>query len=118
MQRLHDRFCAVRARFGMAARNDIAEFIGPAPGGRGLRERPAICQAIGVFEFGDCCLDRLDGSMLERNPRHFAAIARHRDQITGETNAAQVKSLIARALAAQQATSAKPNVDTTGAIGN
>jgi thioredoxin-like negative regulator of GroEL len=42
----------------------------------------------------------------------------HRDQITGETSATQVKSLIARALAAQKATSAKPNVATTGAIGN
>ncbi|HEY2414034.1 MAG TPA: thioredoxin family protein [Pirellulaceae bacterium] len=42
----------------------------------------------------------------------------HRDQITGETSAAQVKSLIARALAAQKAPIAKPEVTTTGAIGN
>jgi thioredoxin-like negative regulator of GroEL len=42
----------------------------------------------------------------------------HRDQITGQTSADQVKSLIARALAAQKAPIAKPETTTTGAIGN
>jgi thioredoxin-like negative regulator of GroEL len=42
----------------------------------------------------------------------------HRDQITGQTSADQVKSLIARALAAQKTPIAKPDLPTTGAIGN
>jgi thioredoxin-like negative regulator of GroEL len=42
----------------------------------------------------------------------------HREQITGETSAANVKSMIARAIAAQKAPAAKAEVTTTGAIGN
>jgi thioredoxin-like negative regulator of GroEL len=42
----------------------------------------------------------------------------HREQITGETSAAQVKSLIARAIAAQKAPLAKPSEAASGAIGN
>jgi thioredoxin-like negative regulator of GroEL len=42
----------------------------------------------------------------------------HRDQITGETSAAQVKSLIARAFAAQKGPTTKPDDTTFGAIGN
>jgi thioredoxin-like negative regulator of GroEL len=42
----------------------------------------------------------------------------HREQITGETSATEVKSLIARALAAQKAAPPKAEVATTGAAGN
>ena len=42
----------------------------------------------------------------------------HREQITGETNAAQVKSLIARAVAAQKTPAPKPEAASAGAIGN
>lgn len=42
----------------------------------------------------------------------------HREQITGETNATNVKSLIARALAAQKGPSAKSEEPSSGAIGN
>jgi hypothetical protein len=42
----------------------------------------------------------------------------HREQITGETSAANVKSLIARALAAQKAPAEKTESTSTGAIGN
>jgi len=42
----------------------------------------------------------------------------HREQITGETNAANVKSLIARAVAAQKGPAAKADEPSNGAIGN
>jgi thioredoxin-like negative regulator of GroEL len=42
----------------------------------------------------------------------------HREQITGETSAANVKSLIARAMAAQKAPAGKVEAPSAGAIGN
>jgi len=42
----------------------------------------------------------------------------HREQITGETSAVQVKSLIARAIAAQKSPVAESKEATGGAIGN
>lgn len=42
----------------------------------------------------------------------------HREQITGETTAANVKSLIARALTVQKGPTAKTTETTAGAIGN
>jgi thioredoxin-like negative regulator of GroEL len=42
----------------------------------------------------------------------------HREQITGETSTAQVKSLIARAIAAQKGPTVKSQETTSGAIGN
>lgn len=42
----------------------------------------------------------------------------HREQITGETSAAEVKSLIARALAAQKSSAAAEVASAGGAIGN